>query len=68
MSLTSRAIASVAYDTVKERLEVELRSGEVHAMDAVPPVVYHNLISSESPGTYYYLHIRKGAYPSTRLR
>lgn len=68
ITLSSREIAAVDYDPEALRLEVELRKGDVYEIDGVPETIYQTLIASESPGTYYHLHIRKGDYKMTRLR
>lgn len=68
MTLSSREIAAVDYDPNALRLEVELRKGDVYQIDGVPEAIYQTLITSESPGTYFHLHIRKGGYPMTRRR
>jgi hypothetical protein len=68
ITLSSREIAAVDYDPEALRLEVELRKGSVYEIDGVPETIYQTLITSESPGTYYHLHIRKGDYKMTRLR
>lgn len=68
ITLSSREIAAVDYDPEALRLEVELRKGRVYEIDGVPETIYQTLITCESPGTYYHLHIRKGDYKMTRLR
>ena len=68
ITLSSREIAAVDYDPEALRLEVELRKGGVYEIDGVPETIYQTLITCESPGTYYHLHIRKGGYKMTRLR
>ncbi|PPJ47395.1 KTSC domain-containing protein [Rhizobium sp. KAs_5_22] len=68
ITLSSREIAAVDYDPEALRLEVELRKGDVYEIDGVPETIYQTLITCESPGTYYHLHIRKGDYKMTRLR
>lgn len=66
--LSSREVAAVSYDPAQALLEVELRKGQTYAIRDVPPVVYETLIGSQSPGTYYHLHIRKGDYDIRRVR
>lgn len=66
--LTSREIAAVDYDAGSGRLEIETRKGGLYEIIDVPAHVYETLVASESPGTYYHLHIRKGDYKITRLR
>lgn len=68
ITLSSREIAAVDYDPHALRLEVELRKGDVYEVAGVPETIYQTLITSQSPGTYYHLHIRKGGYKMTRLR
>ncbi|SSC69933.1 unnamed protein product [Ciceribacter sp. T2.26MG-112.2] len=68
MTLSSREIAAVDYDPNALRLEVELRKGGVYEILGVPEAIYQTLITSQSPGTYYHLHIRKGGYRMTQLR
>nr|WP_280923355.1 KTSC domain-containing protein [Rhizobium halophytocola] len=66
--LTSREIASATYDSGKARLQLEMRRGGVYEIAEVPESVYRMLVTCQSPGTYYHLHIRKGDYPIRRLR
>lgn len=66
--LTSREIAAVQYDATSGRLEIETRKGGLFEVSDVPAHVYETLVASQSPGTYYHLHIRKGDYTITRLR
>lgn len=68
ITLSSREIAAVDYDPHALRLEVELRKGDIYEVAGVPETIYQTLITSQSPGTYYHLHIRKGGYKMTRLR
>ncbi|MCM2476548.1 KTSC domain-containing protein [Rhizobium sp. CG5] len=66
--LTSREIAAVEYDVGSGRLKVETRKGGLYEITDVPAHVYATLVASQSPGTFYHLHIRKGDYKITRLR
>lgn len=66
--LASREVAAVDYNPVASELLIEMRKGSAYRVQNVPPIVYNTLVASESPGTYYHLHIRKGNYEISRLR
>lgn len=57
--LKSRLITAVAYDLPSARLEIEFHDGKVEPYTGVPEQVYRNLISADSPGSYYRHHIRE---------
>ena len=66
--LNSREIASATYDVDLCLLRIEMRQGGVYQVSEVPETIYRTLINSQSPGTYYHSHIRKGDYRIRRLR
>ena len=64
-ALQSSNIASADYDDDTGEMTVEFRNGSEYA-GAVPKEVYEGLISSHSPGQYYFRNIRD-VYPMRRV-
>lgn len=65
--INSRLIAAVGYDASQSRLEIEFRSGKTVPYSDIPEQVYKNLISADSPGSYFRHHIlERGPRPYTR--
>lgn len=56
--LESSSLASVLYDPVLHRLEVEFHNGEQYLYFQVPSQRYQDLLDSESKGAFFNLHIR----------
>ena len=67
IQIKSRLITAVAYDLSSARLEIEFHDGKVEPYTDVPAEVYRNLISADSPGSYYRHHIRESR-PYVRIR
>jgi hypothetical protein len=63
--IQSSAIASLGYDTKREMLEVEFRSGNVYRYLDVPEEVYQDLLQAKSKGRYFGENIR-GRFTSTK--
>jgi len=51
--LTSRFLASVAYDTDTHELTIEFKDGATFVWENLPERTYQELISAVSPGTAY---------------
>jgi KTSC domain len=56
--IESRALASVAYDGDKQRLQVRFRDGSRYAYLNVTAPLYESLLAAPSPGQYFNTHIR----------
>ncbi|MDL1968714.1 MAG: KTSC domain-containing protein [Deltaproteobacteria bacterium] len=56
--VSSSNIASIGYDNDTEVLEVEFLSGSVYEYRNVPSVVYEQLMSAASHGSYFNREIR----------
>ena len=54
----SSNLASVAYDSEREILEIEFKSGGIYEYTGVPQSVYDGLMNAESKGKYFYQYIR----------
>jgi hypothetical protein len=59
--IVSSMIASAGYDPDTRAMEIEFRSGKTYTFEEVPPYVFENLLSSDSPGRYFNQSI-KGVY------
>lgn len=57
----SSAISSAAYDEQRQELTVTFKSGKPYTYRGVPPDVYEQLTSADSPGTFWRQSI-KDAY------
>lgn len=62
----SSNLAAIGYDPDTEILEVEFLNGSVYEYKNVPQVVYDELMSSSSHGTYFNSQIRN-TYPSAKI-
>jgi hypothetical protein len=56
--LESTTLASVVYDSVSRRLEIEFRSGERYLYFQVPPRCHQQLLAAQSKGAYFNRSIR----------
>jgi KTSC domain len=54
----STALHSAAYDEETHELTIRLRTGRTYVYRDVPDVAYDGLVSADSAGRYYNLHIR----------
>ena len=63
----SSFLASVAYNTDAETLDIELQSGKRFRYYSVSRKRFSLLVNSHSKGSYYSNHIR-GRYPMRRLK
>jgi hypothetical protein len=62
----STALQSAAYDEETQELTIELRTGRTYIYRGVPDLEYDALISADSAGHYYNLHIRDD-YPFSEI-
>lgn len=67
IKVKSRLITAVAYDIQAARLEIEFHNGKIEPYTDIPEQIYRNLLSADSPGSYYRHHIR-GSRPYVRTR
>lgn len=65
-AVDSSAIASVGYDSASKILEVEFHSGRVYQYYNVPKVIYDNLMTQTSVGSYFNTNIRN-SYAYSRV-
>lgn len=66
IQLRSRLIAAVAYDLPSSRLVIEFTDGKIVPYPNVPEQIFRNLLSAESPGSYYRHHrLERGPRPYT---
>lgn len=56
--LKSSNLASVDYDHDNRTLKVEFKSGKSWTYVNVPKEHYNGLLTANSPGSYFYNHIR----------
>jgi hypothetical protein len=61
-TVESGTLASVAYDDVRETLQLEFRSGAIYRYSGVPLSVCEGLLSAPSRGRYFNEVIR-GRFP-----
>jgi hypothetical protein len=60
-SVRSSFIVAAGYDPDTQIMEVEMTSGRSYTHPNVPPEVYENLLTADSPGRFYNDNI-KGVY------
>jgi KTSC domain len=58
VSVASSNLVSVGYDERSEILEVEFKGGRVYQYMNVPQIVYDQLMSASSQGSYFNANIR----------
>lgn len=58
IGLNSSALARVAYEESRQRLQVEFRDGSVYVYHGVPATVYRQLLTAGSQGSYFNKEIR----------
>jgi hypothetical protein len=56
--LESTTLASVLYDPLQRRLDIEFRSGQWYRYFQAPPFCYQQLLEADSKGAYFNRHIR----------
>ncbi len=64
--VSSTTIAAVGYDERRKILEIEFTSGAVYRYSDVSRAVYAGLMSADSHGLFFNLHV-KGNYHHIRL-
>jgi len=65
-SVSSSNIASIGYDNATEVLEVEFLNGSIYEYRNVSSVVYEELMSAASHGSYFNREIRM-SYPYEKI-
>jgi KTSC domain len=65
-AVESTTLATVAYDTKRELLQLEFRSRAVYLYSGVPAVVHQGLLEAPSKGSYFNQAIR-GRFPYQRV-
>jgi len=66
--LTSSTIASVGYDPLTHRLEIEFRNGSLYEYFGVPEATFEALITAPSAGRYLNQEFKKTNHPFRQLR
>lgn len=56
--VNSSNLATVGYDPNAETLEVEFKNGLIYQYYNVPQVVFDELVSAPSPGTYFNINVK----------
>jgi hypothetical protein len=56
--VTSSAIKAVGYDPDSNRLFIEFKQGETYTYCRVPENIFKSILSTHSPGSFYYEHIK----------
>ena len=54
----SSAVAAVAYDSDRQRLQLIFRDGSAYTFFDVPPHIYHGLLEAPSKGGYFNRNVR----------
>ncbi|MFN4249932.1 KTSC domain-containing protein [Deinococcus sp.] len=67
IAVTSSNLASIAYDSASQTLEVAFKNGGLYSYAGVPASVHQGLMSAPSHGSYFAAHIRN-RYPTQKLR
>ena len=65
-AVVSTTLATVAYDDIRNLLQLEFRSRAVYHYFGVPAAVYETLLCAPSKGSYFNQTIR-GRYPYVRV-
>ena len=65
-AVASTTLATVAYDGIRNLLQLEFRSGAVYHYLGVPAAVHEALLGAPSKGSYFNQAIR-GRYPYVRV-
>ncbi|HEV2247795.1 MAG TPA: KTSC domain-containing protein [Terriglobia bacterium] len=58
-NVVSTTLATVAYDDVREQLQLEFRSGAVYQYHGVPAAVHQGLLNAPSKGSYFNRFVRE---------
>jgi len=72
IAVASSQLAAVGYDTASRELLVKFQAGRpdqppaIYSYEGVPPELAEGLIAAESPGGFFYRHIRQGGFPYRR--
>jgi len=56
--VSSTNINSIGYDSATQTLEISFHNGEVYQYSNVPEAIYTELMSAESKGRYFHIHIK----------
>jgi hypothetical protein len=65
--VASTTLSTVAYDGIRNLLQLEFRSRAIYQYFGVPVAVHEALLDAPSKGSYFNLAIR-GRYPFVRVR
>jgi len=65
-AVESTTLATVAYDEVRNLLQLEFRSHAIYQYWGVPPIVHQALLGASSKGSYFNQVIR-GRFPYMRV-
>ena len=65
--LTSTTNLTAGYDGFARVLEIEFPNGSVYQYFDVPMNVYHDLLTTDSPGSYLDAQLKKGGYRYQRV-
>lgn len=68
LPVNSSELASIGFDDASQILEVEFRSGAVYQYSGVQKVIYSELMSAQSHGSYFNEYVKKAGYPYVRVR
>lgn len=64
--LTSSMVLSIGYEEASQTLEVEFKSGLIYQYYNVPAVVYEQLLTAESAGTFINTQVKPN-FPFSRV-
>jgi hypothetical protein len=58
VAVRSSSLAQVAYDDLRDTLQIEFRDGTAYQYADVPIRIYHDLLRADSKGAYFNQYIR----------
>lgn len=64
--VVSTTLSTIAYDRIRNLLQLEFRSRDVYQYFGVPAAVHEGLLGAASKGSYFH-HAIRGRYPFVRV-
>lgn len=64
--VSSESIRSIGYEAGIQTLEIEFIHGGIYQYYSVPQSIYDQMMTAESKGKYFHIHINR-IYPFSRM-
>jgi hypothetical protein len=65
--VASTSLASIGYDVSSSTLKVEFLHGGVYQYSGVPSEIHAGLMTADSHGKYFDVHVKKAGYPCEKI-